>query len=174
MIDAQIVIAAAMLPEHPGVMECLQYQVVGLIVVMVALTMLWLICELAGTAFRSAKVREVRSLGGGDVFDDEAEESVMQAVVMAAAHATLGPGHRIVSAAPAPAVSAEATAAVAATAASAAKEDEVMTEAAVVSAVHAALGPGHRVVSVQACPQGSGAMWSAEGRRQHFQSHKVR
>lgn len=158
MIDAPIVLAAALLPDRPGTWECLQFQTVGLIVVLTALAMLWLICELAGIAFRSATVREVHSIGGADVFDDEAEESVLHAAVMAAVHATLGPGHRIVSAAP---VTAPA-------------KDEAVVEAAVVSAVHAALGPGHRVVSVQACPQGSGATWSAEGRRQHFQSHKVR
>lgn len=155
MTPDRIILAAASIPTHPGTWECLRYQVVGLVVVMVALAMLWVICELAGLAFRSTRVREVRSLGGSDVFDDEAEQGVVDAVIMAAVHATLGPGHRIVSAAPAP-------------------KEEPAVVAAVAAAVHAALGPGHRVASVRLVPDASRAAWSAEGRRQHFQSHKVR
>lgn len=154
MMSANVVLAAALLPERPGTFECLQYQVVGLIVVLAALAMLWLICELGGVAFRSARVREVRSLGGGEVFDDEGDEPAIRAAIMAAVHATLGPGHRIVSAAPIQCGGA--------------------VEAAVVAAVHATLGQGHRVVSVQMRHDLAGSAWSAEGRRQHFQSHKVR
>ncbi len=168
MMPPLMPLAARMLPDHPGVMQCLEFQLVGLIVVLFALAMLWLICELVGAAFRSSRVKEVPSFGGGDVFDDEAEDSVMRAAIMAAVHAVLGPGHRIVSAAPAEAPPAAAPPVVAG------GGDEAALRAAVVSSVHAALGPGHRVVSVVPCRQGSVAAWSAEGRRQHFQSHKVR
>ncbi len=154
MTMAHLMLMASMLPDRPGVGECVEFQFVGLIVVLSALMMLWLICELAGAAFRSAKVREVASFGGGDVFDDEAEEAVVRAAVIAAAHAALGPGHRVVSAVPA--------------------RDEDTVEAAVVAAVHAALGPGHRVASVRLRHDAAVGTWSAEGRRQHFQSHKVR
>ncbi|HPA16593.1 MAG TPA: hypothetical protein PLU30_02510 [Verrucomicrobiae bacterium] len=155
MTPDRIILAAASIPTHPGTGDCLRYQVVGLVVVMMALAMLWVICELAGLAFRSTRVREVRSLGGSDVFDDEVEQGVVDAVIMAAVHATLGPGHRIVSAVPEP-------------------KEEPAVVAAVAAAVHAALGPGHRVASVRLVPDASRAAWSAEGRRQHFQSHKVR
>jgi len=154
MTAAHLTLMASMLPDRPGMGECVEFQFVGLIVVLSALTMLWLICELAGAAFRSARVREVASFGGGDVFDDEAEEAVGRAAVIAAAHAALGPGHRVVSAVPA--------------------RDEDTVEAAVVAAVHAALGPGHRVASVRLRHDAAVGTWSAEGRRQHFQSHKVR
>lgn len=156
MTTAHLMLMASMLADRPGFGECIEFQFVGLIVVLSALTMLWLICELAGAAFRSARVREVASFGGGDVFDDEAEEAVVRAAVIAAAHAALGPGHRVVSAVPS------------------VPADEDTVEAAVVAAVHATLGPGHRVASVRLRHDAAVGTWSAEGRRQHFQSHKVR
>ena len=161
MNPSPLELAATSIPAHPGMSECLQYQSVGLVVVIGALASLWLICELVGMAFRATKVREVHSMGGSDVFDDGGEEPELNAVIVAAVHATLGPGHRIVSAAPA-----EATPAV--------KEDATGLRAAIIAAVHVALGPGHRVASVRVIHDASGPAWSAEGRREHFHSHTVR
>lgn len=163
MTTAHLMLMASMLPDRPGMGECVEFQFVGLIVVLSALTMLWLICELAGVAFRSARVREVASFGGGDVFDDGAEEDVVRAAVIAAAHAVLGPGHRVVS-----------TVSTVPVVPSLPARDEDAVEAAVAAAVHAALGPGHRVASVRLRHDAAVGTWSAEGRRQHFQSHKVR
>lgn len=155
MTDIIAILAAAALPERPGLVECLEFQFLGLIIVLVALASLWLICEFSGTAFSSARVKEVQSFGGGEVFDDEAEQDVVHAAVAAAVHATMGPGHRIVSASE---VSGEDPAVV----------------AAVTAGVHLALGPGHRIVSIRVAVDPSRAAWAAEGRRQQFEGRNVR
>ncbi|HPA19569.1 MAG TPA: OadG family protein [Verrucomicrobiae bacterium] len=154
--------AAALIPAHPGLTECLQYQVVGLVTVLATLAALWLICELVGMAFRATRIREETPPDGHDAPEDEPEQSAVHAAIMAAVHETLGPGHRIVSAAP-----------VAATPAGA-NEDAIAARAAIIAAVHVALGPGHRVVSVRLSHDASRSAWSSEGRREHFQSHKLR
>jgi hypothetical protein len=43
--------------------------------------------------------------------------------------------------------------------------------AAIAAAIHAAFGPGARVISISASPS---MLWSQEGRRQVFQSHRIR
>ena len=162
MTTSPFEIAAASIPTHPGMTECLQYQVVGLITVIATLAVLWLICELAGLVFRTTRIPEARSPGGGDVFDDESAQPAVDAAIVAAVHETLGPGHRILSAAPVVATPAGAN------------EDAIAVGAAIVAAVHVALGPGHRVASVRLAHDSSGSAWAVEGRREHFQSHKVR
>jgi len=154
MTGTAILLTAVSLPAHPKTLECLEFQGVGLIIVLTALAMLWLICELAGTAFRSTSVKQVQAMGGGEVFDDEAERGAVDAAIVAAVHATVGPGARIVSATPV--------------------GDDPAITAAVAAAVGVVVGPGHRVLSVRVMPDPSRAAWAAEGRRQQFESRKVR
>lgn len=154
MTGIAILFTAVSLPARPNMPECLEFQFVGLIIVLTALAMLWLICELAGVAFRSTSVRQVQAIGGGEVFDDEAEQGAVDAAIVAAVHAVVGPGARIISATPV-------------------DRDPAVT-AAVAAAVGVALGPGHRVRSVRVMPDPSRAAWAAEGRRQQFELRKVR
>lgn len=88
---------AALIPAHPALTECLQYQVVGLVTVLATLAALWLICELVGMAFRATRIREESPQGGHDVPDDEPEQSAVHAAIIAAVHVALGPGHRVAS-----------------------------------------------------------------------------
>lgn len=127
------------LSQHPTFWEDVQYQTVGVVVVFSALVALWLALEAIGSFFRR----------NGDRFSAVAPKP-----------------------ATAPAVDAPP----------AAKSEELplaegpipaATLAVIAAAVHASIGPGHRIVAI--APAGAGNLaWSAEGRREHAGSHRIR
>lgn len=98
----------AALPDHPGLLENLGFQLNGLIVVFTALALIWGLMELLGACFRqraaSAQLRATASLpAAAPVPPAETGTPPGHLVVIAAAvHATLGARTRIVALAPHP------------------------------------------------------------------------
>jgi Na+-transporting methylmalonyl-CoA/oxaloacetate decarboxylase gamma subunit len=99
----------AALPDHPGLLENLGFQLNGLIVVFTALALIWGLMELLGACFRqraaSAQLRATASLPAPaapppPVSSDTPPGHLV--VIAAAVHATLGARARIVALAPHP------------------------------------------------------------------------
>ena len=59
-------------------------------------------------------------------------------------------------------------------AAGAEEKISVDVRAAIAAAVHVTLGPGHRILDIRQVSGDRQQIWSIEGRRQIFQSHKIR
>jgi hypothetical protein len=110
------------LPEHPSLLENLEFQAVGLVIVMGALTMLYLICAALGALFRqaeraaasraAAKRVATTHAAAGDRRDDAADgvddgvggpadAAIPIAVIAAAVAAVVDGPHRLVKVAPA-------------------------------------------------------------------------
>ncbi len=86
----------ARLPDHPTMVESLEYQVVGLVIVLAALAALWAACAIVGALFRAAGSerleKKVESAAGAQATPPE-----ITAVIAAAIHATLDGRHRVLS-----------------------------------------------------------------------------
>lgn len=98
---------AASLPDKPGVLEAISYQVVGLIVVFTALGSIWLLMEGMGMVFREVERRKQLKLSLAIQPELRAASKApsgiapeLIAVITAAAHASLQAGEHIISIVP--------------------------------------------------------------------------
>lgn len=94
---------AAALPEHPALGDSIVYQLNGLVVVFVALSLIWALMEITALWFkRRAPAPKPASVASpshavAQAAAPEAIEPAVVAAMAAAVHATLGAGMRITS-----------------------------------------------------------------------------
>ncbi len=95
---------AVAIPERPGLMESISYQVVGLLVVFTALGSIWFLMEVMGFVFRTIEARKRVQPAATPVSVKETLELPLPgvspeviAVITAAAHASLQAGEHIVA-----------------------------------------------------------------------------
>ena len=118
MIDLSAVLEVALgaaapstaLPDHPGLWENVQFQLVGLTIVLGALSCLYLLCAAVGLLFKSAERAGTSPAvapadGPGEVVAPDASElappEVLVVVIAAAVAAVLDEPYRLVSIDPA-------------------------------------------------------------------------
>jgi Na+-transporting methylmalonyl-CoA/oxaloacetate decarboxylase gamma subunit len=101
-----IISLAATLPRHPELSASIQYQLVGMAVVIGALASLWLVIALIGSAFRAAVASAPApvdaqgtpvSPGALSAAPHAGVDPEIVAVIAAAVHATLGGGYLVTS-----------------------------------------------------------------------------
>lgn len=105
-MNPSVTLLAAALPDHPGFLESVGYQLNGLIVVFTALAGIWLMLEIVGRAFRRAEARAAVPAAppaGRPVAAAGAPSPEVVAAVAAAAQAALGTGARVTAVVPVPA-----------------------------------------------------------------------
>ncbi len=170
---------AARLSEHPSIIESLRFQITGFAIVLCALVLLWLLLTVVGRLFkaRAAAPESVKPLSATSpptVSKPVRPETAVPAspsgnvehpgdelaVIVASVAATVRAPHRIVSVHEVTPLAPELLAVVAAT-------------------IHTMVQTPHRIVSAKRVVATSSTSWypdawSAEGRREIFQSHRFR